>query len=85
VIDWGLPEPGYNQDLAGLEYDVVWRAQRVVVELDHPHTHLNPESFESDPVKAERAMEAGYAFRRVTERRFATRPGEVRAMLARLL
>jgi hypothetical protein len=86
LIDWGLPPAGFNQEvLRGVEVDIVWEAQRVAVELDHPHTHLNPESFESDPLKAERIMDAGYTFRRVTERRFAHRPGEVRAMLTRLL
>jgi very-short-patch-repair endonuclease len=86
LLDWGLPEPEFNQEiLAGVEVDVVWRERRVVVELDHPHTHLNPESFESDPLKAERIADAGYTLRRVTERRFATRPQEVHWMLARLV
>jgi hypothetical protein len=85
LIDWGLPPGEPNQYIGRYEYDVVWTQQRVAVELDHPHTHLNPEAFELDALKAELAQDAGYAFRRITERRFATRPGEVRAMLTRLL
>jgi hypothetical protein len=86
LIDWELPPAAFNQEiLRHVEVDIVWKAQRVAVELDHPHTHLNPESFETDPLKAERIMDAGYTFRRVTEKRFAHRPGEVRAMMTRLL
>ncbi|MEA2295136.1 MAG: hypothetical protein QOE86_2775 [Solirubrobacteraceae bacterium] len=85
IQDWGLPPAKLNQYIGEYEYDVVWRDQRVAVELDHPHTHLNPEAFELDPLKAEAAEEAGFAFRRITEKRFATRPLEVRAMLIRLV
>jgi hypothetical protein len=85
LLDWGLPPAEFNRIVGRWEYDVVWLEQRVIVELDHPHTHLNPESFESDPLKAEHAMDAGFAFRRITEKRFAHRPHDVRRTLERLL
>ena len=88
IAAWGLPEPRRNvelPDVPGWEFDLAWPERRVVVELDHPWSHHNPESFESDPLKAEAALEAGYAFRRVTERRFAERPEDVRRLFTRLL
>jgi very-short-patch-repair endonuclease len=85
VRAWGLPEPRSNQLIAGLEVDFVWHGHRLIVELDHPYTHLNPQAFERDRLKDERLEDAGYTVRRVTEQRFRLWPADVRAMLSRRL
>jgi very-short-patch-repair endonuclease len=83
---WGLPVPLTNQEVVeGWEVDCWWAAERLAVELDHPHTHLNPERFELDRLKDQVLAEHGITVRRVTERRFAEHPLDVRAMLARAL
>jgi hypothetical protein len=85
VAGWGLPRPVMNAMVLGMEVDAHWPAHALVVELDHPHTHLNLESFEWDPIKQERLEDAGLRVRRVTEHRFRTRPLDVRFALERAL
>ncbi len=85
VVAWGLPAPTMNAWVLGMEVDAHWPEQRLVVELDHPHTHFNLEAFEWDRVKQERLEDAGLRVRRVTERRLRERPSEVRAALERAL
>jgi very-short-patch-repair endonuclease len=85
VREWGLPLPERNQRVGPWEVDFIWRAQRLVVELDDPFTHLDPDSFERDRLKDERLEDAGLRVRRVTADRLMRHPGDVRAMLARRL
>jgi hypothetical protein len=82
---WGIELPETNQLVAGWEVDALWRRQRLVVELDTYATHRDREAFERDRLKQERLEEAGYTVRRVTDTRLDARPGEVRAMLSRLV
>jgi very-short-patch-repair endonuclease len=82
---WGLPLPEQNQDIGPWEVDFIWREHALVVELDDPFSHLDREAFERDRLKDEQLTDAGLEVRRITTDRLATRPGDVRAMLARRL
>ena len=44
----GLPRPQTNVRLAGHEVDAVWRAQRLVVEVDGHAFHGSRAAFERD-------------------------------------
>jgi predicted transcriptional regulator of viral defense system len=48
VKDHGLPTPEVNQVIAGHEVDILWRHQRLVVELDSRTHHDTDAAFETD-------------------------------------
>jgi len=60
----GLPMPETNQILAGDEVDAVWRAQRLVVELDGREFHEN--AFEDDRERDAAVLSAGLSVLRLT-------------------
>jgi hypothetical protein len=68
-----LPRPEVNQRIAGHEVDAVWRAQRLIVELDGRAFHDGPAAFERDRERDAHLMAAGYRVLRITWRRLSDR------------
>lgn len=82
--DHGLPLPATNAHVEGFEVDAVWRAQRVVVELDGWQDHGTRRAFEQDRERDAVLMAAGWRVIRVTRRRVRERPDHVLSTLRRL-
>ena len=58
----GVPMPEVNAVVAGLEADLVWREQRLIVEIDGPAYHRLADA---DRRRDRRWREAGYSVRRI--------------------
>jgi very-short-patch-repair endonuclease len=80
-----LPEPETNVKLEGYEVDLVWRAQRLVVEIDSWAFHSMRSSFEGDRRRDQCLIGSGWRVVRVTDRQLATEPELVIATLTRAL
>ena len=77
----GLDPPATNVVVAGLEVDFVWRATRLVVEVDGFEFHSSSAAFERDRRRDAALTAAGLRVMRVTWRQLT---GEPEAFLARL-
>jgi very-short-patch-repair endonuclease len=80
-----LPEPQTNAHLAGYEVDFLWRAQRLVVEVDGYAFHSKRSSFERDRRRDAALTLAGYRVIRITWRQISEEPEVVIATLAAAL
>ena len=80
----GLPLPAANAIVDGDEVDMLWRHQRLIVELDGREVHRTRAAFERDRRRDASLQIAGYRVVRVTDRRMVDSPGEV-AETVRLL
>ena len=89
LIAAGLPEPVLNgrieTDIGWLEVDLVWRDQRVAIEVDTFFTHGDARAFEEDRRRDAALARAGWSTGRVTDVTIAERPAEFVATVARLL
>jgi very-short-patch-repair endonuclease len=56
----GLPRPETNTYVEGIEVDCVWRAQRVVIEVDFWEIHRTRAAFERDREKSRILQAAGW-------------------------
>src|SRR5439155_6087543 len=65
--------------------DIVFRAARVVVELDGRAYHVDDERFEEDRYRQNRLVGAGWTVLRFTWRDLTGRPGHVVATVRRVL
>jgi very-short-patch-repair endonuclease len=83
--DAGLPWPAVNVPVAGLEVDFLWRAARLVVELDGYAFHRDRASFERDRRRDAALQLAGHRVVRITHRRLAEDAASVQAELKALL
>jgi very-short-patch-repair endonuclease len=85
----GLPAPRMNAHLPlasrWLECDCVWRAQRVVVELDGRAAHFTRAAFERDRARDRMLTAHGWRVVRVTWAQLQHEPGAVAADLRRTL
>jgi hypothetical protein len=63
---FGLPRPEINARVAGYEVDALFRAQRVIVELDGFEYHRDRDSFERDRDRDAATLTAGFETVRVT-------------------
>jgi very-short-patch-repair endonuclease len=81
----GLPAPEVNQRVEGYEVDLVWRQERVIVEIDGYAFHSTRSSFEQDRRRDQRLITAGWRVVRVTWRQLTERPEAVAVMLATAL
>jgi very-short-patch-repair endonuclease len=81
----GLPLPETNVRVLGDEVDVLWRRQRLVVEIDGFGVHGTRAAFERDRARDARMMAAGYRVLRVTWRQLEDEPEKVVALLAGVL
>jgi len=84
VREAGLPEPAFNEDVAGLNVDAVWFEHRIALEVDSWAFHGHRRAFERDRGKDMRLREAGYTPVRVTARQLEQERLRVAAHLARL-
>jgi hypothetical protein len=80
-----LPPPSVNCLIAGLEVDIAWIDQRVIVELDGYTYHRTRQAFERDRARDSVLQVAGYRVLRVTHRRLENEPASVVADLRGLL
>ena len=81
----GLPSPQTNVRLEGLEVDLLWREQRLVVEVDGYEFHGSRAAFERDRARDARLLAAGYRVLRITWRQLTQEPERVIALLAAAL
>jgi very-short-patch-repair endonuclease len=81
----GLAQPEANVRVEGFEVDLVWRAQRLVVEIDSWAFHSMRRSFEQDRRRDQRLITAGWRVIRITGRQLTFEPELVVATLATAL
>jgi very-short-patch-repair endonuclease len=81
----GLPKPDYNARWNGWEVDVLWRAQRVAVEIDGFAYHRSREAFRRDRRKGNALAAAGLTLLRFTYEDVVDRPDASTAEVRRLL
>lgn len=81
----GLPEPAVNVRVAGYEVDFLWRAERLVVEVDGYAFHSSRAAFERDRRRDADLQDAGLQVRRVTWIQIAHEPEALLVRLARAL
>ncbi len=80
---YDLPRPEVNQIVAGKEVDMLWREQRLIVELDSRTFHRH--TFEEDRERDAHLLDEGFVVLRVTWRRLTESPGREARRLRRLL
>ena len=89
IDDWKLERPDLNAivEVGGyrLECDCVWKAQRVIVELDGRAFHVTAAAFERDRARDRRLQAGGWTVVRVTWRQLRDEPESVMADLRSLL
>lgn len=78
----GLPRPETNVRLAGHEVDLLWRGQRLVVEVDGYAFHAGRDAFERDRRRDADLQAAGHRVIRVTWRRLVDEPEALLVTLA---
>jgi very-short-patch-repair endonuclease len=61
-----IPQPLINTWLDGHEVDALWPAEKIIVELDHPATHSDPDTFWQDRRRDRVNREDGYETVRLT-------------------
>lgn len=79
----GLPQPEKNVGIAGQRVDAVWRAARLIVEVDGWNTHDHRAAFERDRRRDQALIAAAWQVVRVTARQLRDEPLTVAAILAR--
>jgi very-short-patch-repair endonuclease len=80
-----LDSPAVNAEIAGYEVDFLWRAERLVVEIDGFAFHSSPGAFEGDRRRDAVLAAAGLRVMRVTWRHLLDEPEAVLARLAKVL
>jgi very-short-patch-repair endonuclease len=78
----GLPHPEANAYVAGKEVDLLWRAERVIVEMDSWDFHSSRAAFERDRARDQELTALGFAVIRVTWRQIVSEPERLVARLA---
>ncbi len=81
----GLPAPVVNGRVLGMEVDFHWPERRLIVETDGSRFHDHPRAFETDRLRDQRLVAAGWRVMRITWRQLATEPLAVLARLAMAL
>jgi Protein of unknown function (DUF559) len=85
VIHFGLPRPLLNAPALGYEVDALWQRERVVVELDGWANHKERQAAAKDREKTNRLQAAGYVVLRFMHADLIRRPGDVAAIVRRML
>jgi very-short-patch-repair endonuclease len=80
-----LPRPAKNALVLGLRRDFVWRAPRLVVELDSRSAHDTAHGFEEDRARDRELLVAGWRSLRITWRQLHREPDAVLRDLDALL
>ena len=87
----GIPDPECNKFLVlddggpAIKADFMWRDRRVIVEADGRKWHNTRQRFESDRVRDQRLIAAGWKVIRTTWKQMTFRPHELRPLLLKLL
>ena len=81
----GLPLPEVNQHVAGHEVDMLWRRQRLIVELDGRAYHDDDDAFERDRERDAALQAAGHRVVRVTWPRLTGAPAREARRLSSML
>jgi len=76
----GLPEPETNVRIAGYEVDLLWRTERLIVEIDGYAFHSSRRSFERDRRKDQALLAAGFRTMRITWRQIEDQVAAVAAI-----
>ena len=82
---YDVPRPERNQWIAGKRVDMLWRAERVIVELDGRTFHDHPQAFERDRERDAELAARGWIVIRITWRRLKHEPAEEARRLKRIL
>jgi very-short-patch-repair endonuclease len=80
-----LPRPEVNQRIGGREVDMLWRRERVIVELDGAEFHDNPASFEQDRGKTLALQAEGWIVTRLAWSQLVKTPDLLATQLQALL
>ncbi|MFZ0041498.1 MAG: DUF559 domain-containing protein [Solirubrobacteraceae bacterium] len=80
-----LPRPMTNVRLHGYEVDFLWRAEKLVVEVDGHRFHGHRAAFERDRKRDQVLTAAGYRVIRVTWRQLEHEPVAVAVRIAQAL
>ncbi len=80
-----LPTPEANARVLGHEVDLLWRAEKLVVEMDGWAFHGHRAAFERDRDRDQRLIAAGYRVIRITWRQLEREPFVVVARIAQAL
>lgn len=83
--DHHLPRPVLNATFNGLEVDALWKAERLIVELDGFAFHRTRAAFERDRARDAELQLAGFRVLRITHRRLTREAKEVARGLKALL
>jgi len=81
----GLPQPHTNQRLGPYEVDFLWRAKRLVVEVDGFQCHSSRIAFERDRLRDAELQSHGYRVMRVTWNQIVEQPAATLGRIARAL
>jgi very-short-patch-repair endonuclease len=81
----GLPSPASNTRVASYEVDFLWRAERLVVEVDGFAFHSSAQAFERDRRRDAALTAAGFRVVRFTWRQLVDEPESVLVTVARTL
>jgi very-short-patch-repair endonuclease len=82
----GLPEPEVNvwlPDVGEIKVDFLWRAERLIVEIDGFETHGTRAAFEADRARDQALTLAGYRVLRFTWRQLDTAADTIRSSISR--
>jgi very-short-patch-repair endonuclease len=85
VRESGIDRPIFNTKVVGVEADAYWAAHRLVVEVDGYLTHGRWVKFQSDRVRDNRLVAAGYTVLRFTWHQLKHRPMYVLAQVVRTI
>jgi very-short-patch-repair endonuclease len=85
IREAGLPMPAANVRVEGLEVDFLWRAERLVVEVDGYAFHSSPGAFNNDRRRDTALVAAGLRVTRLTWQQITEEPMPVVARLAQAL
>jgi len=80
-----LPSPEVNAELEGYEVDFLWRAERLVAEIDGRAFHSSDRSFEKDRLRDATLLSAGVRVMRVTWSQIVQEPEALLVRLTRAL
>ncbi len=81
----GLPRPEANARVAGLEVDLLWRAERLVIEVDGYAFHSSRSAFERDHERRQRLVLAGYRALGFSWRQIVEKPAQTIARISAAL
>lgn len=85
LLDHELPLPETNALVGPYEVDCLWRAERVVIELDGRDVHDTQHAFEADRARDRVLQAAGHRVVRIAWRQLRDEPAAVAADLRALL